>query len=292
MDSPAGRMHNPAPMPEHPSSGGALRLAIDAGELAAALALLRRLFDIRITYFDLDGIEADGFDVKPISAYCRARRRDPAFDAGCRACDRRHLELAKRARTVQVYRCHDGLVEGVLPLYDHGGSYLGSIMFGQMRPGGGRTARLTPAHARLRASLPRADPRLLRDVASLLKWLTEHLVGQAVVRGRQRPWAEQADAWIRANLARRITIAGLARHLGRSASFVSHAFRREFGMPLHRHVLSLRISEAKTRLAAGARLADIAAGLGFCDAYHFSRTFRAMVGVSPSRVRASGAPAR
>lgn len=274
-------------MPDHPNATpGALRLAIDAGELSAALGLLRRLFDIRITYFDLDGVEADGFEIKPISAYCRARRRDPAFAARCGACDHRHLELAKRARTVQVYRCHDGLVEGVVPLYDHGGAYIGSIMFGQMRPDGERRPALVPAHARLRRALPRADPRLLRDVASLLKWLTEHLVSQAVVRSAQRPWAEQAEAWIRANLGRRITSAGLARQLGRSPSFVSHAFRREFGLPLHRYVLQLRIAEAKARLGGGEGLAAIAAALGFCDAYHLSRTFRAVLGATPSSLRA------
>ena len=261
------------------SFSGLLRQA--SPELASALGLLRRLFDVRVTFFDLDSVEADGFDIKPISAYCAARRRDPAFAARCLACDRRHLEEAKRGRVIRIYRCHDGLIEGVIPLYGARGDYLGAIMFGQLRPADDTPSALNAAQAAARARLPLADQGRLRDLAELLKWLAEHLAANAALRAPAVDWAEAARRHIAAHLGDKLSLAGLARAIGRSPSFVSHRFRAVFGTSFARHVRSQRLAEARRRLAAGERLPEVAAALGFCDRYHLSRAFSAHFGHPP-----------
>ena len=258
---------------------GLLRQA--SPELASALGLMRRLFDVRVTFFDLDGVEADGFEVKPISGYCAARRRDPAFAAQCLACDRRHLDEAKRGRQVRIYRCHDGLVEGVIPLYGRDGAYLGAIMFGQLRPGDDpllpRPARLQ----RLRERLPPADAVRLRDLADLLKWLAEHLAANAALRVPALPWAEAVRRHVTAHLGGKLSLAGVARAIGRSPSFLSHRFPAAFGVSFARYVRDLRLEAARQRLAQGATLPQIAAELGFCDRYHLSRAWRRQFGRPP-----------
>lgn len=269
MDDPGRRLESP----------GLLRAA--SGELAAALGLLRRLFDVRVTFFDLDGVEADGFEIKPISAYCAARRRDPAFAARCAACDRRHLDEAKGGRQIRVYRCHDGLVEGVIPLYGRDGAYLGAIMFGQLRPADDPPVPRPPAVQRLRERLGVAEPRRLRDLAELLKWLTEHVALNAALHRPALPWAEAARRHLAANLGRKLTLAGLARAIGRSPSFISHRFPAAFGTSFARHVRALRLAAARERLAQGADLALVASELGFCDRFHLSRCYRAHFGHPP-----------
>lgn len=258
---------------------GLLRQA--SPELGSALQLLHRLFDVRLTFFDLDGVEADGFEVKPISSYCAAQRRDPQFDARCRGCDRRHLELAKRGRTIHIYRCHDGLVEGVIPLYGRDGAYLGAIMFGQLRPASDPSHGRPTAMQRLRTRLPVANETQLRDIGELLKWLTEHLAANAAVGRPERPWADAARHYIAQHLGDKLCIAGLARAIGRSPSFISHRFSSEFGTTFARHVRNLRLAAARQRLAQGASVADVAAELGFCDQFHLSRVFRRHFGRPP-----------
>ncbi len=265
-------------MPDH-ATAGLLREA--SPDLASALNLLRRLFDIRVTFFDLDGVEADGFDIKPLSSYCAARRSDPAFAAHCLACDRRHLHEAKRGRQIRIYRCHDGLVEGVIPLYGRDGAYLGAIMFGQLRPADDPPADRSAAHQRLRQRLPPADQTRLRDLAELLKWLAEHLAVNAALRRPVQPWAEMARRHIAAHLASKLTLAGLARAIGRSPSFVSHRFPAAFGTSFARYVRDLRLESARRRLGQGATLGQVAAELGFCDRYHLSRVYRGVFGRSP-----------
>ncbi|HAT09533.1 MAG TPA: hypothetical protein DCS97_02830 [Planctomycetes bacterium] len=273
-------MDDPARMPEHPEiPPGLLRQA--SPELASALGLLRRLFDVRVTFFDLDGVEADGFEVKPISAYCATRRRDAAFAARCLACDRRHLEEAKRGRQIRIYRCHDGLVEGVIPLYGRDGAYLGAIMFGQLRPGDDPPADRPARFQALRLRLPLADAVRLRDLADLLKWLTEHLAANAALRVPQLPWAEAARRHIQAHLGDKLSLAGVARAVGRSPSFLSHRFPAAFGTSFARYVRGLRLEAARRRLAQGATLPQVAAELGFCDRYYVSRAYRRHFGRSP-----------
>lgn len=275
-------MKNLAIMPDSSVHvGSLLREALP--ELDAALGLLHRLFDVRITFFDLEGVEAEGFEVKPLSEYCAARRRDPHFDARCRVCDRRHLEEAKGRRDICIYRCHDGLVEGVIPLYTRDGSYLGAIMFGQLRPEDDTPAKRSAQAQRQRDRLGVADPRRLRDLAQLLKWLSEHLATHAALRRPQLPWAESARRHLTENLGQRLTLAGLARVVGRSPSFLSHQFSEVFGTSFARHVRTLRLSAARERLAQGETLASIAKSLGFCDQFHLSRCYRKHFGHSPSR---------
>jgi AraC-like DNA-binding protein len=155
-------------------------------------------------------------------------------------------------------------------------------MFGQLRPPGSLPDGLTAAQRTARERLPVAEPKRLRDLADLLKWLSEHLANAAVVRRTQQPWAETAARFIADHLARPITTEGLARVLGRSPSFITHRFRAEFGMPLHRYVMRARLARARDRLAAGASVRQLAGELGFCDEFHLSRAFRAHWGRPPS----------
>lgn len=274
---------------DQPGGGpGLLRQAIAGEGLAELLALLHRVLDVRITFFDLDGVEDDRVDVKPISDYCRLRRADPDFAQRCAACDRQHLEAAKRQRRELVYRCHDGLVEGVIPVYDRAGGYLGAIMFGQLRPAGAPSPALRGEAARLRALLPASAAERLQDLAALLRRLTDHIVAHELVRRNARPWHEAAAAHIEANLASPPGVADLARVVGRSPSFITHRFAAVFGQPLTRYVNDRRLAAARARLRAGAGVAAVAAGLGYCDPFHFSKAYKARFGIPPSGERPPG----
>jgi AraC-like DNA-binding protein len=69
-----------------------------------------------------------------------------------------------------------------------------------------------------------------------------------------------------------------------SPTRLTHVFSREVGIPFRRFVLWTRIKHAVSTTRAGANLTAAAVAAGFSDAAHFSRTFRGMFGLSPSRV--------
>jgi len=77
-------------------------------------------------------------------------------------------------------------------------------------------------------------------------------------------------------------LAELATAVGLSPSRLAHLFRAQTGLPVRRYLLWLRLGDALQQLAHGVSLTTAAHAAGFADSAHFSRTFRAMLGITPS----------
>jgi AraC-like DNA-binding protein len=268
-----------------------LRYAITFGEFNRVLSQFSRVFDMRTTFFDMDGRELGGLDIKAMSGFCRRRRRDAAFDGRCAACDRRHIEEARRSGETCVYRCHSGLIEAVVPLRDQDGEYLGALVFGQLRPRGDAGRRLSPELRKLYLRLPESTEGHVRDVAQLLKYVSEHIIHSQLLRRRSPDWAERLDRYIEEHMSERLTLRDLARAIHVSPSFLSHRAGRELGRSPLRYVAEKRLQSALGRLRSGAKVREVASALGFYDEFHFSRRFKARFGCSPARY-ATGADVR
>jgi AraC-like DNA-binding protein len=263
-----------------------LRYMVEAARLNEMLSLLYRLFDIRITFFDMESRELDYFEIKAMSPFCRRLRSSQARNRACVACDRQHLEVAKSTQSAHLYRCHLGLFEGIIPLYDHRGIYLGAVVFGQLRPPGGKPPESCGRTlAELYRRLPVSSQERMADIARLLGCITEHIIRNEMVRFRNRSWAEELEHHIAANLEARITVGDLARVIRRSPSFVSHFFRSEFGTSPADYVRSRRMEAAREMLKTGTYVHRVAERLGFYDAFHFSKAFKAFHGFPPVKFR-------
>jgi AraC family transcriptional regulator len=88
------------------------------------------------------------------------------------------------------------------------------------------------------------------------------------------------------NLSADIGLSELANQTGLSPHYFSLLFKRAFGVPPYRYVLSTRIDRAKRLLSERKMpMSDIALELGFADQSHFSKTFKAFVGTTPRQYR-------
>jgi AraC family transcriptional regulator len=93
------------------------------------------------------------------------------------------------------------------------------------------------------------------------------------------------------NLHRRIGLQELATLAGLSPWYFCRAFKREMGLPPNRYILALRLDRACRLLSSpGARLADVAATVGFSSQAHFTSAFTRMLGMPPGRWRARPTP--
>jgi AraC-like DNA-binding protein len=61
-----------------------------------------------------------------------------------------------------------------------------------------------------------------------------------------------------------------------------HVFTESVGVPIRPYVLWLRLQRAACDLMAGASITAAAQNAGFSDAAHLTRTFRRMLGTTPS----------
>jgi AraC-like DNA-binding protein len=267
-----------------------IQYVLETTELNVILQSLNKLFGIRITFFDMNDMELDYFDIRPLSDFCGHMRKKQAFNKECIACDYQHLARAKSEKKAIIYRCHSNLYEGIIPLYDKG-KYFGSLVFGQVRPLSPGNIRetlpgnLTPGERKLYSELPEFSLEYLRNLADLLGRLSEYIVIKELVKYQNQQWALKLRKYIQANINRRISIADLAGHIGKSVSFISHLFRNEFGLSPGQFIISEKINSAKKILSRGASVRETALELGFYDEFHFSRTFRKKTGISPAEYK-------
>ena len=92
--------------------------------------------------------------------------------------------------------------------------------------------------------------------------------------------------YVNENLHRRIGLQEIAALADLSPWYFCRAFKRETGLPPNRYIMALRIDRACRLMAApDARLADIAAAVGFSSQAHFTSAFKRMLGSSPGRWR-------
>ena len=108
----------------------------------------------------------------------------------------------------------------------------------------------------------RKSPRMHPRIKRVLQHLREHLGAAEEVLSLQK----------------------LADMAGLSPSRLMHAFTESIGVPLRPYVFCLRLQRASGELMRGTSVTDAAHYAGFSDSAHMTRTFRRMLGTTPSEL--------
>lgn len=136
------------------------------------------------------------------------------------------------------------------------------------------------------------SPALLRAYCTEL--LVETLrSGQRVQTPPADPGAARSKSWIHVENALEYINAHFADEdlsndrisaaIGVSPNYLTKRFCTYFGMPLHRYVVRLRIERARQLLLTGkCNVTEAAAAAGFSSIHVFSKTFKTVLGLTPS----------
>jgi AraC-like DNA-binding protein len=123
-----------------------------------------------------------------------------------------------------------------------------------------------------------------------------HVLEDVLVRyGRWRPsegpapWdarlADRLREYLHAHLARRISLAELAKVVQRHPAYLTRVFSRVMGLPPHAYLNQIRVGRARELLRSGHGPAEVARSSGFADQSHLTRVFKRLVGTTPARYR-------
>jgi AraC-like DNA-binding protein len=102
---------------------------------------------------------------------------------------------------------------------------------------------------------------------------------------------EKALAFMRQHLHKNITMTQLAQAADLSPNYFREQFRSHFGKNPHRYFIEMKIKRATEWLTeTDESIKDIAAALGYCDPFAFSKQFKAVTGVAPSALKRDELP--
>ena len=97
---------------------------------------------------------------------------------------------------------------------------------------------------------------------------------------------KESIAFVAQNYASNLTVADLAKRANLSESQFTRIFRRQTETTPAQYIVQTRINAARALLETTDKLlADIALETGFYDHAHFIKTFKRIVGITPSRYR-------
>ena len=93
--------------------------------------------------------------------------------------------------------------------------------------------------------------------------------------------------YIHSNFKRNFSGSDIARYSSMSVSYMRAKFLKETGKTINAYRDTLRIKAAKEMLISGCfTIYETALELGYCDVYHFSKTFKKYTGISPGKYAA------
>ena len=95
----------------------------------------------------------------------------------------------------------------------------------------------------------------------------------------------ESISYIIDNLSLDLSISGIARQLNVSESHLSHTFKKEMNIPIHKYIMKKRLAAAFEMISTGTPVTIAAEECGFCEYSNFFRQYKREFGFSPSNSR-------
>jgi AraC-like DNA-binding protein len=144
---------------------------------------------------------------------------------------------------------------------------------------------------RMHSVLASGAPGLELDesVLAAVEALRPHLrPGPPAARDRfEHAAVRRARGYLTEHWDQPVSLAALSAFAGLTRFELVRRFRQQTGLTPHSFQTNVRVARSRTMLSAGEPIARVAAGCGFADQPHFTRTFRRAVGVTPGRFAAA-----
>lgn len=98
---------------------------------------------------------------------------------------------------------------------------------------------------------------------------------------------EQIISYFEDHYSEKISLDQIAENMYLSPFYISKIFKSETGDTPIRHLIDIRLERARELLEKGweGSIQEVAATVGYDDAYHFSKLFKKRYGISPSQAR-------
>ncbi len=274
-----------------------MNLLINSEQIKKLLTNLYMFTGILTNIYDKHGNDIQLFGNH--SDFCRMMNMDPEGHERCIKSDCRAVNSCDMSRKPYCYRCHAGLREVIIPLFDSG-ELIAFLAFGQLLDM--RSYSEQWEHTLSTLDWYKGDIRALQEAFMRLKRLPqeefsayieilevlaayiqlEQIIHSAEITDKQR-----LEKYIDEHYMEKQTLKKISAELGIGTTKLCALAKSLPGGSSITTLISLRRVEAAKSLLAkrSITVTEVAGHVGFSDYNYFTKTFKKYVGVTPSEYR-------
>ncbi len=261
-------------------------------ELDSLLMDFHTLTNMKICIYNSKGEEVEYYPER-FSSFCSRLREDKDKEALCMECDAKALRLCKETRKAQIYTCHAGLTECVVPVMDALGTIKGFIVIGQMRGAEGDCETPMLVGDTLNGSLSKEFsllPIVPKDKLAAAVHILEVCAGYELLKKAVEEFEmgleTRIEEYVRKNIAENLCVENLCREFRLSRVELYNVIYRGYRCTPAGYVKARRLDFASELLkTTNLSVNKIASKCGIPDYNYFSKVFKRAFGVSPREYR-------
>lgn len=274
-----------------------MNIFFDEKQLIQLMTNLRILTGMRANILDPTGQDIRLFTDHP--PFCRTVNDLPEGHERCVACDMWKVRNYTAEKGFQFYRCHLGICEAVMPLFDksHPLAYLIFGCFLDDSPVEEQWAETEKRLAWYPGSIDdlhydflqfrRYSQKELRAYAETLEALSAYIQLKGMILTTEQTDLQKLDMYLEQHYMEKLSLASVSKelHIGRT-KLCSLAKELSGGHTLSYLIAQRRIAAAKGLLRqSGMPISAVGEAVGVSDYNYFSKIFRAATGMTPSAFR-------
>lgn len=274
-----------------------MNILFDEEQLRKLIANLKILTGVPANILDPEGRDINLLQGHP--PFCRAINDLPEGHARCVACDQRKIRNYTADSGFQFYRCHVGICDAVMPLYDKKnplaylavGCYLDDSPIEQQWehtrsllgwwPGG--PDALKDAFFQFR----QYSRQEIRAYTETLEALSAYIRLKGMILTTEQTDGQRLELFLDQHYMDKLSLAVISKqlHIGRT-KLCALAKDLSGGQTLSYLIAHRRINAAKRLLLqSNMPISAVAEEVGISDYNYFSKVFRSMTGTTPSAFR-------
>lgn len=274
-----------------------LNILFDEEQLRRLIANLKILTGLPANILDPEGRDINLFRGHP--PFCRMINDLPEGHERCVACDRCKIQHYTAEKGFQFYRCHLGICEAIMPLYDKSNplAYLAVGCYLDDSP-------ISEQWERTRSLLKwwPEGPDALKDAffqfrqysqleiqayTETLEALSAYIQLKGMILTTEQTDAQRLELYLDEHYMEKLSLASISKHLhiGRT-KLCALAKELSGGQTLSYLIAQRRINAAKRLLLqSNMPISAVAEEVGISDYNYFSKVFRSTTGTTPSAFR-------
>lgn len=228
--------------------------------------------------------------------FCRMMHEYPYWEKKCEECDRMNFAISARCQNTVFYRCHLGLMEGIVPIYDSHG-LLGYAFFGQVLAQ--ETCKNTRTQLKKQFSeqafpgiteaidnIPAQSTISMEATVTIIQALVAYMLSNEWVAPDRPEFIRHMDEFIAKNLSKAITVDDICAEFHIRRTRLYSIASEYLNCSIAKYIRKQRIEHACRMLrTTDLSITEIAYAVGFSDYGHFSRVFQHSCNMSATNYR-------